>query len=159
VAEYTCVASIYQKSNLTIFSSPCLFSSSHLAAIYDGLKFGADVELSHEILDFSKIYQASLNSLAFPKLLQCQTSTKPFFFLGLAPGKMKWQLQLQQHSKCLLMLWYKPRDANPIRSDWRKKNLCAACMPLLATIELNTCQSKDDAANKYFCSSAIILSR
>jgi hypothetical protein len=81
-----------------------LFSSSHLAAIYDGLKFGADVELSHEILDFSKIYQASLNSLAFPKLLQCQTSTKPFFFLGLAPGKMKWQLQLQQHSKCLLML-------------------------------------------------------
>jgi hypothetical protein len=79
--------------------------------------------------------------------------------LGLAPGKMKWQLQLQQHSKCLLMLWYKPRDANPIRSDWRKKNLCAACMPLLATIELNTCQSKDDAANKYFCSSAIILSR
>jgi hypothetical protein len=59
-----------------------LFSSSHLAAIYDGLKFGADVELSHEILDFSKIYQASLNSLAFPKLLQCQTSTKPFFFFG-----------------------------------------------------------------------------
>jgi hypothetical protein len=44
------------------------------------LKFGADVELSHEILDFSKIYQAFLNSIAFPKLLQCQTSTKPFFF-------------------------------------------------------------------------------